>query len=168
MDPTELRACARLVEEWRGDRGVQSLIAELETQLAACDEPFVGSPLPERAVARRLPANIASAWVFVLRRNHRNPAHLHPNSTQYTTVIAGDGVGYFGAERNLLLPFDLARPDETIYAIPPGTPHSFDTGSEGLTVISFHTVAPELLVEIEVDSARARTYVGDARDSRRD
>ena len=107
----------------------------------------------------RLPAGFASAWVFVLRASHRNPAHRHPNSTQYTAVIRGGGTGYFGAQEVALRAFDDARSAETIYTIPPGTAHAFATASDGMVVISFHTVAPEELVEIEVGTSKSRTYV---------
>jgi len=159
MPAPDLRSLGRLVEEWRGAREVLRQIDALEAELASCDEPFVGHPLPEALVRGRLPAGIESAWVFVLRASHRNPAHQHPNSTQYTAVIRGSGIGCLGTQEVALRTFDAARPDETIYVIPRGTPHAFDTGNDGLVVLSFHTVAPERLVEIEVESAKRRTYV---------
>lgn len=162
MTPQDFRTLGRLIDEWRGAPEVQQEIAELEAKLSACDEPFLGSPLPDALARGRLPAGIASAWVFVLRASHRNPAHLHPNSTQYTAVIRGGGTGHFGAEELALRTFDAARAAETIYALPPGTAHAFATTREGMVVVSFHTVAPEELVEIEVGTSRSRTYVGEA------
>jgi len=157
MKPQDFRTLARLIDEWRDAPEVQRRIAELEARLSACEEPFLGLPLPDALARGRLPAGIASAWVFVLRASQRNPAHMHPNSTQYTAVIRGGGTGYFGAEELALRTFDGTA--ETIHAIPPGTPHAFATTREGLVVVSFHTVAPEELVEIEVGTARSRTYV---------
>ena len=112
-------------------------------------------------VRGRLPAGVASAWVFVLRAKSRNPAHLHPNSTQYTAAIRGGGSGFFGEREVALRTFDPADPAATIHVLPPGMPHAFAPGSENLVVISFHTVAPEDLVEIEVETDRRRTYVAD-------
>jgi quercetin dioxygenase-like cupin family protein len=124
--------------------------------------PFASrEPLPASMIRDRLPPGIASAWVFVLRASHRNPAHQHPNSTQHTAVIRGSGTGIFGTREIALRTFDVAHPDETIHSIPPGTAHAFATGADGLVVLSFHTVAPEELVEIEVETARSRTYVAD-------
>jgi quercetin dioxygenase-like cupin family protein len=159
MPIADLQALGALVEEWRIAPAVLRAIAELERQLAACEEPFVGLPLEEALVRGRLPAGVASAWVFVLRARSRNPAHLHPNSTQYTTAIRGGGTGFFGEREVALRSFDAADPAGTIHVIPPNTPHAFAPGGENLVVVSFHTVAPGELVEIEVASARSRTYV---------
>ena len=65
----------------------------------------------------------------------------------------------FGEQEVALRTFDAADPAGTIHVIPPNTPHAFAPGSEDLVVVSFHTVAPEELLEIEVASARSRTYL---------
>jgi len=159
MPIADIRALGRLVDEWRVAPALLRAIAELEGRLAGCDEPFVGLPLEEGLVRGRLPAGIASAWVFVLRARSRNPAHLHPNSTQYTTAIRGGGRGFFGEQELALRSFDPSDPSGTIHVIPPGTPHAFAPGGEHLVVVSLHTVAPGDLLEVEVGSARIRTYV---------
>lgn len=159
MPIADLRVLSDLIEAWRETPALLRAITELERQLASCDEPFVGLPLEEGLVRGRLPPGIESAWVFVLRAKSRNPAHLHPNSTQYTAAIRGGGRGFFGEREVALRSFDAADPAGTIQVIPPGMPHAFAPGSEDLVVVSFHTVAPEDLVEIELDSARTRTYL---------
>ena len=160
MDRTvePLSTLGLLIEEWRRAPAVLGLTRALVDELAAGSEPFAGRPLPEELVRGRLPAPTASAWVFVLRPRTRNPAHLHPNSTQYTAVIAGGGTYYESDESSELVSFDLSRPS-TLLVIPAGTPHAFEPGAEPLVVLSFHTVAPEALVEIEVGSRAARRYV---------
>jgi quercetin dioxygenase-like cupin family protein len=155
-----LSTLGALIEEWRHDAGVMAMARELTAELDAATEPFVGRPLPDELVRGRLPAPVASAWVFVLRPRTRNPAHLHPGSTQYTTAIAGGGICYLGDEAVVLVPFDVSRTKDTLLVIPPGTPHAFEPGDEPLVVLSFHTVAPEALVEIEVERGTARRYVG--------
>jgi len=159
MPIADLRALGDLVEGWRSAPELQRAIVALEHGLAACDEPFVGQPLEPGLVRGRLPAGIASAWVFVLRAGSRNPAHLHPNSTQYTTAIRGGGRAFLGEREVALRCFDAADPLGTIEVIPPGMPHAFAPGGENLVVVSFHTVAPGELVEIELDSARRRKYL---------
>lgn len=149
-----------LIEEWRHSASVLALARELAAELDAGTEPFVGRPLPEDLVLGRLLAPIASAWIFVLRPRTRNPAHLHPGSTQYTAVISGGGTCYVGDDAVELAPFDMSRAKHTLLVFPPGTPHAFEPGDESLVVLSFHTVAPEALVEIEVESGTARRYVG--------
>jgi quercetin dioxygenase-like cupin family protein len=159
MPIADIRVLGELVQEWRSAPALLRATAELERKLAACEEPFVGLPLEDGLVRGRLPPGIASAWVFVLRAGSRNPAHLHPNSTQYTTAIRGGGRGFFGEQEVALRTFDAADPAGTIHVIPPHTPHAFAPGAENLVVVSFHTVAPAELVEIEVGSTRSRTYV---------
>lgn len=156
-------ALGLLIEEWRRAPAVLGMARELEMVLAAGTESFVGRPLPDELVRGRLPAPIASAWIFVLRPHTRNPAHLHPNSTQYTAVIAGGGTCYEGDEAIALERFDGARTERTLQVFPAGTPHAFEPGGEPLVVLSFHTVVPEALVEIEVESQAARRYVATPR-----
>jgi quercetin dioxygenase-like cupin family protein len=156
-----LSALGALIEEWRRAPAVLELTRELVDELRAGTTPFVGRPLPDDLVRGRLRAPVASAWVFVLRPRTRNPAHLHPSSTQYTAAIAGGGTCYVGDEARELEPFDRARIGRTLLVIPAGTPHAFEPGAEPLVVLSFHSVTPEELVEIEVESGAVRGYVGD-------
>lgn len=155
-------ALGSLVEEWRRAPAVLGMARELVDELDRGTEPFVGRPLPEELVRGRLPTPIESAWLFVLRPRTRNPAHLHPNSTQLTAVIRGGGRYYSGGRAAELETFDPARIEQTLLVFPTGTPHAFEPGDEPLLVLSFHTVAQESLVEIEAESGAARRYVNDS------
>ena len=152
-------ALGLLIEEWRRAPAVREMARELVDELAHGTEPFVGRPLPEDLVKGRLPDPIVSAWVFALRPRTRNPAHFHPNSTQITAAIRGGGRFYVGDRARELELFDPSRIERTLQVFPAGTPHSFEPGNEPLLVLSFHTVTPEELVEIEVESGVARHYV---------
>lgn len=161
MEPSEelLSRMALLIEEWRRAPAVLELARVLAEELDAGTEPFVGRPLPEDLVRGRLAAPLASAWVFVLRPGTRNPAHLHPGSTQITAVIQGEGSCTVGDRSRTLAPFDPSAPARTLVVAPPGVPHAFEPGPEPLVVLSFHTVTPEALVEVEVGSQAVRRYV---------
>ena len=161
-----ISALGLLIEAWRRAPAVLGMARELANELAAGTAPFVGRPLPEDLVRGRLPAPIASAWIFVLRPHTRNPAHLHPNSTQYTAVIAGGGTCHGSDGAVVLAPFDLSCMERTLQVFPAGTPHAFEPGDEPLVVLSFHTVVPESLVEIEVESQATRRYVGSSTAAR--
>ena|SRR5688572_11723334 len=150
---------AGLIDEWRCAPFLLELERALVEELAIATEPFAGRPLPDEHVRGRLPEPIRSAWVFVLRPRTRNPAHVHPGSTQLTAVIRGGGTCHSGGRAIALEPFDRARTEQTLLVFPPGTPHAFEPGEEPLVVLSFHTVAPGELVEIEVESRASRTYV---------
>jgi hypothetical protein len=149
----------RLIERWRLEPEVLALASELETELGAGSAPFVGRPIPERIVGGRLPPPIVSAWVFVLRPRTLNPAHVHPNSTQFTAAIRGGGKYCADGSGGEVERFDPERAQETLLVFPPGTAHAFEPGGEPLVVLSFHTVAPDELIEIEVQSGAARRYV---------
>src|SRR5262245_60335227 len=151
---------ARLIDEWRRAPFLLEIERALGEELAAGTEPFAGRALPDEIVRGRLPEPVRSAWVFVLRPRTRNPAHVHPGSTQHTAVIRGGGRCYSGEQAIALEPFDASRAERTLLVFPPGTPHSFEPGDDPLVVLSFHTVAPEALVEVEVESRAERTYVG--------
>jgi quercetin dioxygenase-like cupin family protein len=162
-DEAELTAqLARLIEGWRSTPELAALTAALQGELhgPAAAEPFVGRPLPPELLREPLPQGVASAWVFVLRPGTRNPAHYHPNSTQRTAVLAGTGSCFIGDAEQVLEPFDLRRAADTLVTFPDGTPHAFLPGAEPLVVLSFHSVVPEELIEIEVHGHRTRTYVG--------
>jgi hypothetical protein len=153
-----------LIEEWSRAPELERLVRELELELEGSAEAFVGRPLPEAIVRGRLPPPVASAWVFVLRSSTRNPAHVHPNSTQFTAAIRGGGRSFVGGLPAPIELFEPSRADSTLHVFAPGTPHAFEPGCEPLVVISFHTVAAQELVEIEVESGAARRYVGPPTD----
>ncbi len=158
-DQEPISALGLLIEEWRRAPIVLGMARELVDELGAGTEPFLGHPLPEGLVRGRLPAPIVSAWIFVLRPRTRNPAHVHPNSTQYTAMIRGQGTCFVGDGAAELELFDSKRMEGTLQVIPAGMPHAFEPGPEPVVVLSFHTVAPEALVEIEVESQATRRYV---------
>ena len=59
-DLETISALVSLVEEWRGSPDVRALVRELEGELAAGGEPFVGRPLERADVRDRLPAPLVS------------------------------------------------------------------------------------------------------------
>lgn len=147
-----------LIEEWRRHESVVAIARELTDELLAGSAPFVGRALPQDLVRGRLPWPIRSAWVFVLRPKTRNPAHVHPNSIQYTAVIEGGGRCTAGDREIELEPFDPERFGRTLLVFPAGAAHSFEPDSRPLVVLSFHTSTAEDLLEIEVDSGESRRY----------
>jgi quercetin dioxygenase-like cupin family protein len=97
-------------------------------------------------------------WVFVLHPNTDTPPHRHPNSVQYTAVVAGRGAVTIEGERSDLESFELSRPS-TVCAISKNAAHGFHVGTDPLVVISFHTAAADALVEVEVEGGGTRRYV---------
>ncbi|MGA9750442.1 MAG: hypothetical protein WBS54_01500 [Acidobacteriota bacterium] len=159
MTSFRIAKLAALVDGWRYTTPVKALVQELTEKLSKGGAAFEGAPLPEETVTDRLPPGIKSAWVFVLKPQTLTPAHQHPNSVQYTSVIAGGGTGHVGDKSFYLQPFDPAFPELSVLVISEGTPHAFEVGNEHLVVLSFHTVRAEELVEVEVETQRPRRYI---------
>ncbi len=153
-----LQRLGDLIVDWRGTAIVEKLTNELARELFAGNAPFVGKALPDSLVGARLPPEIASAWIFVLRPRTKNPPHYHPNSTQHTAVVSGGGTWFLDGESRALAAFDRTRLDETLLVIAPNRAHAFEPGDEPLVVLSFHTVPPDQLIEIEVESGHQRKY----------
>src|SRR3954468_21517061 len=57
---------------------------------------FAWSAVSPRSLPRELPAGVASAWVFVVRRGRTAGCHKHPGSTQTTISLEGSGTWYLG------------------------------------------------------------------------
>jgi len=150
---------AQLVEGWRQTSVVRALADELTDKVVRGKAPFEGAPLPESLVKGRLPPGIACAWVFVIKPKTPTPVHKHPNSVQHTACIAGTGTVMIGQRTDVLQPFDPAYPLKSVYVIAEGVPHAFEAFNDPLVFLSFHTVAPEDLIEVEMASGQRRRYI---------
>jgi quercetin dioxygenase-like cupin family protein len=144
---------ADLVIAWEMLPEVRETIRRLADGLESSREPFLGEAL----TVGGLPPGIASAWIFVLRPGILTPAHRHPNSIQHMAVLSGAGVLLSGGNPEPLRRFDPAG--KVIHVIGRDVPHAFEVHGEPLVVLSFHTVSPQELLEVEVVSGRERTYV---------
>jgi hypothetical protein len=103
-----------------------------------------------------LPSEIRSAWIFVLRAGADTGAERHPNSHQRMMSFGGGGdmkIGIPGTWRSNVLVSDPNAPLEQRWiSIPPNTWHRPVVGKDAdWTVVSFHTVPPEELIEERPD-----------------
>lgn len=159
MTTFRIAKLAGLVGGWSRTTQVRSLIEQLTEKVAHSKEPHLGAPLPDDVVAHRLPPGIGSAWIFVIKPKATTPAHKHPNSIQHSAFLSGQGVAIIGRQKGIIQPFDPAYPERSLYVIPENVPHSFEAYNEPLVILSFHTVAPEDLIETEVGTGKRRRYV---------
>ncbi|KAF0162257.1 MAG: hypothetical protein A2499_13960 [Stygiobacter sp. RIFOXYC12_FULL_38_8] len=136
---------------------IESFAAELQNNLQESSEQFLWKTLNKHLDKRDLENEFRSAWMFVLRKNTPSEAHYHPNSTQYTAIIKGDGTCEIGGEKITLQKFDPSM-ITTLYVIDQGVSHEFFPGDEDLVVLSLHTVAPEELIEINCSLDKKRNY----------
>lgn len=159
MTSFRIAKLAQLVEGWRQTSAVRALADDLADKVLRGKAPFEGAPLPDSLVKDRLPPGIVSAWVFVIKPKTRAPLHKHPNSIQHTSCIAGTGATTIGRRTDVIQPFDPAYPLKSVYVIPEGVPHAFEAFNDPLVLLSFHTVLPETLLEVEVESGQQRRYI---------
>lgn len=115
-----------------------------------------------------LPSGIRSAWVFILRANHKSGFERHPNSHQRVMSYRGKGdfqVGYPNTTSNHLVSDRTLDIERRWVSIPVNEWHQAVVPKHNWVVVSFHTVlAPELIEERPTDqefhATRQRTYVG--------
>ena len=130
-----------------------SLIDALKQQLQQTSEPFVWSTLDPQSV--RLPEEIKSCWIFVLKKDVASGCHYHPNSIQHMVMTEGEGTSKIGTTSGEMTRF--GEPD-CWYVIPEGTPHEFFPSRRDMVVVSFHTCASDELEEVSCDSGSMRHY----------
>jgi hypothetical protein len=108
-------------------------------------------PIPLDVYGSRLPDEIRSSWVFVLRHGVATGAERHPNSRQ--RMVSWRGAGDFQVHdgqrwRSHLM---TSGPDESLLerwiSIPPNTWHQGVVGDADWAVVSFHTVPAGELIE---------------------
>lgn len=106
-------------------------------------------PLPESLFRQKLPPDVRSAWVFVLRRGTEFRPERHPNSVQRMFALDGPGameVWEDGAWH--LRPLDVERPRCGL-TVPQMVWHRPVVNDDHWAVVSFHTVpATELIEEL--------------------
>ena len=123
-------------------------------------------PIPLDIFRQKLPREIRSGWIFVLRAGADTGAERHPNSHQRMMTLHGSGdmrVRADGAtssrwESNVLVSDSSAPLERRWISIPPNVWHRPVVGRDGdWVVISFHTVPTEELIEEKLDESGAGT-----------
>ncbi|MGB9474575.1 MAG: hypothetical protein WCE87_05835 [Candidatus Udaeobacter sp.] len=109
-----------------------------------------------------LPAEIQSAWVFVLRAGADTGAERHPNSHQRMMSFEGSGDmktrGQGQWQSNMLISDNEAPLEQRWISIPQNVWHRPVVGTDDWVVVSFHTVpAGELIEEKPDDSGKDGT-----------
>lgn len=136
---------------------LKKISQHLKTELQHSKEPFLWKALEIKALRDKLPSEIQSAWVFVLKKNTPSVSHYHPNSIQHTVVLEGQGKAKIGWQWKDLTLFD---PDkiESWCIIDKNMPHEFFPRKQDMTVLSFHTCSSHELLEIKISGGKERTY----------
>jgi len=157
MSIVNLRNLTSLAKNALASQDILRMIESSKKKIEKSKEPFIWEVLSERLLGESFPEGIRSAWMFFLRPNTSCPSHRHPNSVQYSAIVEGGGTIRIGEEQKEIQIFDPVR-RQAWYVIRKDVPHQFITGDRTNVVLSFHTVPPNELVEVETSTGRSRFY----------
>jgi hypothetical protein len=138
---------------------IRPIIERVRAELARKKEVLMTwEPIPLTVFDRALPREIRSAWVFVLRASADTGAERHPNSHQRMMSFEGSGDMQTGEpgqwQSNVLISTPEARLEERWISIPQNAWHRPVVGADAdWTVVSFHTVLAEELIEEKPDDS---------------
>jgi len=144
---------AALNEVVRSDSAavIRTILPRVLRQLDASAKLMAWEIVPLSAFPGRLPENIRSCWIFVIRAGASTGAERHPNSHQRSFSLSGGGTFELREGTNwhshLLQSTDGASVEHRWVSIPPSTWHRLFVGSEAWGMLSFHTVVPDALIE---------------------
>jgi len=162
MTPDE-RTCLESIETvLRSDavrEQIHPIIKRVRAELTRNNEALMTwEPIPLSVFGCALPNEIRSAWVFVLRAGADTGAERHPNSHQRMMTFDGGGDMRTEAggqwQSNVLISDHAASLEQRWISIPQNVWHRPVVGAGAdWTVISFHTVPAEELIEEKQDES---------------
>lgn len=129
---------------------IQRIVMALENNSNAL---MAWEPIPLDLYKQKLPGEIKSSWVFILRKNSMTGAERHPNSIQ--RMMSYNGYGDFQTKPDLNLNWnsnflvsDFEGDIERRWiSIPANVWHQGIVNEENWIVISFHTAETYELIE---------------------
>ena len=130
---------------------VTDTLGRVVRQLETSAKLMAWEIVPLSAFGGALPASIRSCWIFVIRAGAATGAERHPNSHQRSFSLIGSGTFELRAgstwHSHPLASTEGATVEQRWVSIPPSTWHRLFAGPEPWGMLSFHTVAPEHLIE---------------------
>ena len=150
---------------------IYPIIKRVRAELTRNDEALMTwEPIPLSVFGPALPGEIRSAWVFVLRAGADTGAERHPNSHQRMMTFEGSGdmqtEGGGQWKSKVLISNPEASLEQRWISIPQNVWHRPVVGEDAdWTVISFHTVPAEELIEEKQDESsqngtKQKKYLG--------
>jgi hypothetical protein len=136
---------------------IRPIVERVRTELARKKAALMTwESIPLTIFGSALPAQIRSAWVFVLRAGADTGVERHPNSHQRMMSFEGSGDMRTGdaeqSESNVLVSSPDAPMEHRWISIPQNVWHRPVVGAEAdWVVVSFHTVPAEELIEERPD-----------------
>jgi len=156
---TRLESIDRVLRSDAVREQIRPIIERVRAELARKNEALMTwEPIPLTVFGRALPHEIRSAWVFVLRAGADTGTERHPNSHQRMMTFQGSGdmqTEERGKWQSNVLIGDHDVPLEQRWiSIPQNVWHCPVVGADAdWTVVSFHTVPAEELIEEKPDDS---------------
>ncbi len=156
---TRLESIDRVLQSNTVREQIRPIIERVRAELARKNEALMTwEPIPLTVFGRALPREIRSAWVFVLRAGADTGTERHPNSHQRMMTFQGRGdmqTEERGKWQSNVLVCDHDAPLEQRWiSIPQNVWHRPVVGAAAdWTVVSFHTVPAEELIEEKRDDS---------------
>ena len=157
---SRLEALDTALQSDRVRQHIRSVVARVREQLARRkDALMTWEPFSLDVLPTKLPPQIRSAWVFVLRAGADTGAERHPNSHQRMMSFEGSGDLQTGKPGNWQSNVLVSDPDAPLeqrwISIPTNVWHRPVIGAVAdWAVVSFHTVTAEELIEERPDDSR--------------
>ncbi len=150
-DP-ETAKLSYLVNSFRQSDAIAPVLARVERALAdRPNQPQAWEPLALTDLPFKVPGDIRSCWVFILRAGATFGAERHPNSHQRTVALSGDALFEILIDDSWSQWPIHATSDEkdsaSAVSIPPSVWHRITIGQLNFVSMSFHTVPVEQLIE---------------------
>jgi hypothetical protein len=144
----------RLNEIVRRDAAAPTItetLRQLVQQLETSNRIMTWEVVPLSDFPGGLPEAIRSCWIFVIRAGAASGAERHPNSHQRSFSLIGGGAFELRVGTDWhsypLVSTETGDIEQRWVSIPPSTWHRLMVGPDAWGVLSFHTVAPEALIE---------------------
>ena len=130
---------------------ITATLRQLVQQLESSNRMMTWEVVPRNVFADGLPESIRSCWIFVIRAGAATGAERHPNSHQRSFSLIGGGTFELRVATEWyscpLVSTETADIEQRWVSIPPSTWHRLIVGPDAWGMLSFHTVAPEALIE---------------------
>ena len=160
VDETDLQKLSWAIDYLLTQESFSITVERLKDELAQSTETFVWATVDLDSIPCELPDGIKSGWIFQLRRDVPSGAHYHPNSIQHVVLVSGQGASNVAGERKPMVPF--ASPTASLtdkwLVIDQCVAPEFMPEREDMTVVSFHTIDPDELEEVECETGDTRRY----------
>ena len=153
---TEEKKILEILDLALKDKSIKQLIdaAIMRIEQSLINDPkslMAWEPIPLNLYNQKLPDEIKSSWIFVLRKNTTSGAERHPNSIQRMMTYKGSGDFQTKPDSiwisNILGNNFLGEIDKRWISIPLNVWHQGIVGDENWVVVSFHTAGVSDLIE---------------------